>query len=252
MTTDLSCTTALHTAATQGHIDIVNLLLETDVNLVKIARNNGKTVLHSAARMGHLEVVRSLLSKDPSTGFRTDKKGQTALHMAVKGQNEGIVQELVKPDPSVMNVEDNKGNTALHIAITKNRAQVLPPFFMCLLSSLLFRILYTLGTQSLQDIFLGKFCFSYAFLDGIYMLMHQLYEGRNMVGFLYKMITFRFVMSHSNYMLTMRRLSKVTLASFCIQITSRYNTMSVFLVHYDQTPFLNYPFPSNFVIHSCK
>ncbi|KAK1363500.1 hypothetical protein POM88_039061 [Heracleum sosnowskyi] len=37
----------------QGHIDVVNLLLDADSNLAKIARNNGKTVLHTAARMGH-------------------------------------------------------------------------------------------------------------------------------------------------------------------------------------------------------
>ncbi|PQQ03390.1 ankyrin repeat-containing protein [Prunus yedoensis var. nudiflora] len=123
MTTDLSNSTALHTAATQGHIDIVNLLLETDSNLAKIARNNGKTVLHSAARMGHLEIVKSLLNKDPSAAFRTDLKGQTALHMAVKGHNEEIVLELLKPDPSVLTVEDNKGNTALHIATRKGRIE---------------------------------------------------------------------------------------------------------------------------------
>ncbi|CAN1253530.1 Ankyrin repeat-containing protein At5g02620 [Linum perenne] len=79
---------------------------ETDSNLAKIARNNGKTVLHSAARMGHLEVVHSLLINDPSSGLRTDKKGQTALHMAVKGQNVEIVMELLKPDPSVASLED--------------------------------------------------------------------------------------------------------------------------------------------------
>ncbi|CAN0922994.1 Ankyrin repeat-containing protein At5g02620 [Linum grandiflorum] len=123
MTTDLSCTTALHTAASQGHIDVVNLLLETDSNLAKIARNNGKTVLHSAARMGHLEVVHALLTNDPSSGFRTDKKGQTALHMAVKGQNVEIVMELLKPDTSVASLEDSKGNTALHIATAKMRTQ---------------------------------------------------------------------------------------------------------------------------------
>lgn len=111
MTTDLSNLTALHTVATQGHIDVVNLLLESDSNLAKIARNNGKIVLHFATRMGHLEVVKALLKKDPSTGFRTDKKGQTALHMVVKGQNEEILLELVKPDPSVLILEDNKGNT---------------------------------------------------------------------------------------------------------------------------------------------
>lgn len=124
MTTDAFNSTPLHTAAAQGHIDVVNLLLDTDSDLAKIARNNGKTVLHSAARMGHLEVVKSLLGKDPSIGFRTDKKGQTALHMAVKGQNVEIVQELIKPDPSVLHMEDNKGNTPLHIATWKGRVQV--------------------------------------------------------------------------------------------------------------------------------
>lgn len=112
MTTDLSCTTALHTAAAQGHIDVVNLLLETDSNLVKIARNNGKSALHTAARMGHLEVVRSILSKDPSTGLRTDKKGQTALHMAVKGQNKEIVLELLKADIS----PGKRGDSQIHLA----------------------------------------------------------------------------------------------------------------------------------------
>ncbi|KVI00439.1 Ankyrin repeat-containing protein [Cynara cardunculus var. scolymus] len=91
-----------HLAAAQGHIDVVNLLLDADSNLAKIARNNGKTVLHTAARMGHLEVAKSVLSKDPSIGFRIDKKGQTALHMAVKGQNIDIVVELIKPDPTIV------------------------------------------------------------------------------------------------------------------------------------------------------
>eukprot|EP00268_Persea_americana_P064723 TRINITY_DN8546_c0_g2_i1.p1 TRINITY_DN8546_c0_g2~~TRINITY_DN8546_c0_g2_i1.p1 ORF type:complete len:414 (+),score=70.39 TRINITY_DN8546_c0_g2_i1:487-1728(+) len=124
MTADSSNSTALHTAATQGHIDVVNLLLETDTSLAKIAKNNGKTALHSAARMGHLEVVKSLLCKEPSFNFRTDKKGQTALHMAVKGQNAEIVHELLKPNSSVIGLEDNKGSTALHIATRKGRVQI--------------------------------------------------------------------------------------------------------------------------------
>ena len=61
MTVDLSNTTALHTAATQGHIEIVNFLLEAGSSLATIARSNGKTALHSAARNGHLEVVKVLL-----------------------------------------------------------------------------------------------------------------------------------------------------------------------------------------------
>ncbi|XP_055800693.1 ankyrin repeat-containing protein At5g02620-like isoform X1 [Solanum dulcamara] len=130
MTTDSANSTALHTAAAQGHLDVVNLLLEIDSNLAKIARNNGKTILHTAARMGHLEIVRSLLSKDPEIGFRTDIKGQSALHMAVKGQNFNIVLELIKPNPAVLALEDNKGNRALHVATTKGRPQMV----QCLIS----------------------------------------------------------------------------------------------------------------------
>jgi ankyrin repeat protein len=127
MTTNSVNATALDTAATQGHIDIVNLLLETDASLARIARNNGKTVLHSAARMGHVEVVTSLLSKDPGVGFRTDKKGQTALHMASKGQNAEILLELLKPDVSVIHVEDSKGNRPLHVATRKGNTIVGDP-----------------------------------------------------------------------------------------------------------------------------
>ncbi|OMO91363.1 hypothetical protein COLO4_18426 [Corchorus olitorius] len=124
MTVDLSNTTALHTAATQGHIEIVNFLLEAGSSLATIAKSNGKTPLHSAARNGHVEVVKSLLASEPGIASRTDKKGQTALHMAVKGQNLEVVQELIRVDPSLMNMVDTKGNTALHIASRKGRAQI--------------------------------------------------------------------------------------------------------------------------------
>jgi ankyrin repeat protein len=129
MTTNSVNATALDTAATQGHIDIVNLLLETDASLARIAKNNGKTVLHSAARMGHVEVVTALLNKDPGLGFRTDKKGQTALHMASKGlaskgQNAEILLELLKPDVLVIHVEDGKGNRPLHVATRKGNTIV--------------------------------------------------------------------------------------------------------------------------------
>lgn len=129
ITTNSVNATALDTAATQGHVDIVNLLLETDASLARIARNNGKTALHSAARMGHVEVVKALLNKDPSIGWRTDKKGQTALHMAVKAQNIEIVLELLRPNVSVINTGDNKGNRPLHVATRKGNINVSPRNF---------------------------------------------------------------------------------------------------------------------------
>lgn len=129
MTVDLSNTTGLHTAAAQGHIEVVNFLLEKGNSLVTIAKSNGKTVLHSSARNGYMEVVKALVSKEPEIAMRIDKKGQTALHMAVKGQNLELVDELVKLNPSLANMVDAKGNTALHIATRKGRLQVKDAFF---------------------------------------------------------------------------------------------------------------------------
>ncbi|MBA0722012.1 hypothetical protein Golax_009501 [Gossypium laxum] len=124
MTFDSYNTTALQTAASQGHTEVVKFLLEKGSNVAAIARNNGKTALHSAARNGHLEIVKSLLSKEPGIATRIDKKGQTALHMAVKGHNVEVVDVLLKSDPSLINMVDAKGNTALHIGSQKGRLQI--------------------------------------------------------------------------------------------------------------------------------
>ncbi|XP_019095500.1 PREDICTED: ankyrin repeat-containing protein At5g02620-like [Camelina sativa] len=125
MTVDLSNTTALHTAAAQGHVEVVEYLLEAaGSSLAAIAKSNGKTALHSAARNGHAEVVKAIVAVEPDTATRTDKKGQTPLHMAVKGQSIDVVVELMKGHRSSLNMVDSKGNTALHVATRKGRIKI--------------------------------------------------------------------------------------------------------------------------------
>lgn len=124
MTTNSINATALDTAATQGHIDIVNLLLQMDASLARFAKNNGQTALHSAVRMGHVEVVTSLLNVDPALCLRTDKKGQTALHIALKGENVEIVIKLLMYNSTGIHIEDNNGNTPFHVATRKGNATV--------------------------------------------------------------------------------------------------------------------------------
>ncbi|KAF0904236.1 hypothetical protein E2562_033008 [Oryza meyeriana var. granulata] len=125
MTVDASNTTALNTAATQGHMEVVRLLLKADGSLALIARSNGKTALHSAARNGHVDVVRALMEAEPSIAVRVDKKGQTALHMAAKGTRLDLVDALLAGEPSLLNLADTKGNTALHIAARKARTPII-------------------------------------------------------------------------------------------------------------------------------
>ncbi|KAI4373488.1 hypothetical protein MLD38_011609 [Melastoma candidum] len=124
MTVDIHNTTALHTAAMQGHVEIVKVLLDAGSGFATIARSNGKTALHSAARNGHLHVVRMLVEVEPTIVTRVDKKGQTPLQMAVKGQSCEVVEALIRADPLSLGMVDSKGNTALHIATRKGRDQI--------------------------------------------------------------------------------------------------------------------------------
>ncbi|EHA8589376.1 ankyrin repeat-containing protein ITN1 [Cocos nucifera] len=116
--------TPLISAATRGHTEIVNLLLAHDASLIELSKNNGKNALHFAARQGHVEIAKALLEKDPQLARRTDKKGQTALHMAVKGTSTAVVKALLDADPAIVMLPDRAGNTALHVATRKKRAEI--------------------------------------------------------------------------------------------------------------------------------
>jgi hypothetical protein len=56
-TNSMNVMTYLDADATQGHINSVNLLLETNASFARIAKNYGKTIWYSATRMGHVKVI---------------------------------------------------------------------------------------------------------------------------------------------------------------------------------------------------
>jgi hypothetical protein len=56
-TNSMNVTTYFDTDATQGHINSVNLLLETNASFTRITKNYGKTIWYPAARMDHVEVI---------------------------------------------------------------------------------------------------------------------------------------------------------------------------------------------------
>ncbi|KAK4481029.1 hypothetical protein RD792_011898 [Penstemon davidsonii] len=122
--------TPLISAATKGHLAVVKELLLQDSSLVEISRSNGKNALHLSARQGHVDIVKALLEKDPQLARRTDKKGQTALHMAVKGVSCEVVKLLLQADAAIVMLPDKFGNTALHIATRKKRAEIVNELLM--------------------------------------------------------------------------------------------------------------------------
>uniref|UniRef100_A0A7N1A0Y7 PGG domain-containing protein n=1 Tax=Kalanchoe fedtschenkoi TaxID=63787 RepID=A0A7N1A0Y7_KALFE len=124
--------TPLISAAARGHVGVVKELLSNDTGLLEISKSNGKNALHLSARQGHVEVVKALLSKDPQLARRTDKKGQTALHMAVKGVNCQVVKLLLDADAAIVMLPDKLGNTALHVATRKKRVEIVNQLLLLL------------------------------------------------------------------------------------------------------------------------
>ncbi|KAI3426666.1 ANK_REP_REGION domain-containing protein [Psidium guajava] len=114
----------LMAAATRGHAAVVDQLLAKDCSLLTVLKSNGRNALHQAARQGHAEVVRSLLGKDRQLGRRSDSKGQNALHVAMKGYSQEVVKLLIEADPAVVVLPDWLGNTALHVATRKARDKI--------------------------------------------------------------------------------------------------------------------------------
>ncbi|KDQ64736.1 hypothetical protein JAAARDRAFT_236745 [Jaapia argillacea MUCL 33604] len=78
----------------------------------------GLTALHGAASRGHLEVVRWLIEDCGALADGDDKEGETALHKAALNGHLAIIQYLL-PRHSDVHLQDADGWTALHNACSK-------------------------------------------------------------------------------------------------------------------------------------
>ncbi|GCB24470.1 ankyrin repeat domain-containing protein 50 [Aspergillus awamori] len=113
---DTNGLTALHIAACEGDMLVVELLLQHPEVDVNAQDTDGLTALHIAAGEGHMLVVELLLQHPEVDVNAQDTDGLTALHIAA-GEGHMPVVELLLQHPRVdVNVQDTDGLTALHIA----------------------------------------------------------------------------------------------------------------------------------------
>lgn len=84
--------TPLHYAATNGHYDIVKLLLDHSA-YVDAESPNGTTPLMMAARGGHIEVVKLLLDEGADMRMR-NQQGMTAIDFADRYDHANIAEGL--------------------------------------------------------------------------------------------------------------------------------------------------------------
>jgi ankyrin len=107
-------TTLMHTAATYDRVTIMRKLLKLQRDAINVADQTGKTPLHLAAQNGHVGVVNLLLNAGSNVHTK-DRTGMTPLHFAAAEGNEKIVKILLQvgADP---NAQDNRRRTSLKVA----------------------------------------------------------------------------------------------------------------------------------------
>ncbi|XP_019856403.1 PREDICTED: ankyrin-1-like [Amphimedon queenslandica] len=120
-TTNKKGQTPLHLAAASGHKDTSEALLfsvtgsSTHHDLLTATDNEGSTVIHTACSDGSIDMFRYLSSIYPQGVNVMDNRSRGLLHAACKGADIEIVKELIekyKQDPLL---EDDDGITCLHL-----------------------------------------------------------------------------------------------------------------------------------------
>ncbi|KAI2914116.1 hypothetical protein CBS147320_10415 [Aspergillus niger] len=118
---DTNGLTALHIAACEGDMLVVELLLQHPEVDVNAQDTDGLTALHIAAGEGHMPVVELLLQHPRVDVNVQDTDGLTALHIAAGEEYSPIVELLLQKPKLDVNTQDIEGLAALHDAAYEGR-----------------------------------------------------------------------------------------------------------------------------------
>ncbi|XP_019861898.1 PREDICTED: serine/threonine-protein phosphatase 6 regulatory ankyrin repeat subunit B-like [Amphimedon queenslandica] len=122
--------TPLHLAVASGHKNTSEALLSsvtgssTHHDLLTATDNDGSTVLHTACSNGHIDVFRYLSSIYPQGVNVMDNRGHGLLHAACEGGDIGIVRTLIETHGLDPLAEDEDGITCLHLLAERKRVYV--------------------------------------------------------------------------------------------------------------------------------
>lgn len=112
-------TSPLHLAASEGNLDIVDLLLSARAD-VDVRQTTSETALQLSIFQGHCNVAKLLISHGANLNLST-KQGLTALHVAARDDNSAILALLVERR-AVLDAQTTPGGwTPLHMAAHNGR-----------------------------------------------------------------------------------------------------------------------------------
>ena len=110
--------TALWIAASNGHFDVVRLLIEQNAEVDGRTSSNS-TPLRSAAFDGRLDIVSYLVESGADVNAR-NFRNSTPLIVTCRKGHQDVASYLVKHGAN-LNLQDNKGNSCLHYASKQGR-----------------------------------------------------------------------------------------------------------------------------------
>ena len=110
---------ALHKAAANGHTNIMELLISTGKIDLSVLDNEGSSILHTAAFHGQDQVVILLLKHCASLLSVKDKSGYLPIHSACCSGNERVLALTLSETDNTVNAKDGKGYFPLHIAVAQ-------------------------------------------------------------------------------------------------------------------------------------
>lgn len=107
--------TPLHYAARSGQLGCVRLLLDNGSRVNAVTASGSATALHRAAHQGHLAVVQALVQARADVGA-LDSDGQTALHKAAENGHGAVCAELLRLAPATADLHDKRGRSPRDLA----------------------------------------------------------------------------------------------------------------------------------------
>ncbi|CAL5389456.1 unnamed protein product [Camellia sinensis] len=113
----------LHVAASRGHTQFVQQLLNSNSELAGVFDSEHRSALHLASAKGYVEIVKALIQAKPEMCLSRDRDGRNPLHIAVKYNQEETLILLVENVEcyDLINATDSNGNTLLHVAVFNNK-----------------------------------------------------------------------------------------------------------------------------------
>ncbi|PHT82585.1 hypothetical protein T459_15600 [Capsicum annuum] len=111
---------SLHYAVKLGLIDVVSYMLRWKKSLVYLpagSENDWTTAIHIAASEGDVNMINELLNHSPDCRDLLNSNNQNTLHVAVLNNQDEVVRFLLDSDKcdSLVDEPDSDGNTPLHL-----------------------------------------------------------------------------------------------------------------------------------------